>query len=153
MTGPQHPVRALVLLPALEDDEVRSAPPFTWSRRFTATSGAGANARLQVRPRLTVARWCGDIEAAARITDALMNYAVRTGQPFDDGCVVLRLTVDTTGALLIEVEDAGPDVPYVENVDVGTGIRISWCLKKEDGAVVGRTAFARISAELTGGAA
>jgi hypothetical protein len=42
---------------------------------------------LRVRPRLTEARWSGNIDIAARIAHQLTDNAVRHGRPFHNGCV------------------------------------------------------------------
>ncbi|MEU1203522.1 hypothetical protein ABZ446_46040 [Streptomyces sp. NPDC005813] len=87
-------------------------PRYTWGTRLTASPNAGPNARLRVRTRLTVAHWSGNINAAARVADKLVDNAYRHAKPIGpgQGWVELRLTVmPTTDELLIEVDDATPE--------------------------------------------
>ncbi|MGW7410204.1 hypothetical protein ACWGI9_42140 [Streptomyces sp. NPDC054833] len=104
-----HPVSATVLLVPLQQEE---EPRFKWQTRLTANEGAGPNARLRVRTRLTVAHWPGNIDAAARVADKLVDNAIRHAKPFGpgEGWIELRLTVPSrTDELLIEVDDASPE--------------------------------------------
>jgi len=150
------PVSATVVLLPREDPEL---PRYRWDTKLLANEAAGPNARLRVRPRLTVARWSGDNDAAARIADKLVDNAARHGKPFGDGCVGLRLTVvPRTEQLLIEVDDAVPEFPDFEAVTsdshlAGRGLwwvkhyraRLSWDLKRDgDGTVVGKTVQALV---------
>ncbi|MEU6071820.1 ATP-binding protein [Streptomyces sp. NPDC047082] len=93
------------VLPSQPDEE----PRYKWQTRLTANEAAGPNARLRVRTRLTVARWPGNIDAAARVADKLVDNAIRHAKPFGpgEGWITLRLTVLLgTDELLIEVDDA-----------------------------------------------
>lgn len=104
-----HPVSATVLLLPLQQEE---EPRFKWQTRLTANEGAGPNARLRVRTRLTVAHWPGNIDAASRVADKLVDNAIRHAKPFGpgEGWIELRLTVlSGTDELLIEVDDASPE--------------------------------------------
>ncbi|MFF4542283.1 hypothetical protein [Streptomyces aureus] len=86
--------------------------PFQWTTRLVADFGAAANTRLRARPQLTVCSWPGNIDAAARVASHLVDNAVRHGQPFPDGKVVLRMLARLdTDELLIEVDDALPEFP------------------------------------------
>ncbi|MFC8715268.1 MULTISPECIES: hypothetical protein [unclassified Streptomyces] len=134
----------MILLVSGEEDA--PAPRCIWSRRFAADSRAGASARLYVRTRLTVAGWSGDVDLAARLVDCLLSNRVRHGRPFADGCVVLRLTVDEPGGLLIEVDDADPEVPGQLREALGADLRLSWQVKLEEGTVVGKTLRAHLTA-------
>ncbi|MEU1201265.1 hypothetical protein ABZ446_34320 [Streptomyces sp. NPDC005813] len=82
-----------------------------------ASAHAGPNARLRVRTRLTVAHWGGNVDAAARVADKLVDNAYRHAEPFGpgQGWIELRLTVRAeTDELLIEVDDATPTFPDFE---------------------------------------
>ncbi|WP_432190286.1 hypothetical protein [Streptomyces sp. Tue6028] len=142
-------------LPAQQHD----VPRYTWSTRLTGSPNAGPNARLRVRTRLTVAHWSGNIDAAARVADKLVDNAVRHADPFGPGkgFVELRLTVLPAEELLIEVDDALPLFPDFEAVatqscepaGVPKGLwwvrhyrgALSWAPKKDDvtGDVIGKT--------------
>jgi anti-sigma regulatory factor (Ser/Thr protein kinase) len=101
---------ALLPLPA-------ERPPFHWVTRLVADRGAAANARLRARPQLTVCSWPGNIDAAARVASHLVDNAVKHGQPFTDGKIVLRMRAHgDTDELLIEVDDALPDFPDFDQV-------------------------------------
>ncbi|MFF4551336.1 hypothetical protein [Streptomyces sp. NPDC001435] len=103
----QHPVGATVALLLLQAEDEP-----TWSRewRLTAVEGAGPNARLRALPLLTMWRWSGNVDAAARVADKLVDNAVSHGRPFPDGCVSLRFALfPQTDELLIEVSDAYPE--------------------------------------------
>ncbi|MFJ3310745.1 hypothetical protein ACIPSA_48960 [Streptomyces sp. NPDC086549] len=59
-----------------------------------------------------MAHWPGNIDAAARVADKLVDNAFQHAEPFGpgEGWVELRLTVlPKTDALLIEVDDATPE--------------------------------------------
>jgi hypothetical protein len=145
-----------VLLLPLEEQEM---PRYRWETKLLANAAAGPNARLRVRPRLTVARWPGNVDVAARITDKLVDNAANHGNPFSDGCVGLRLTVlPNTEELLIEVDDDNPDFPNFAAVTSadhpnGRGLwwvkhyraELSWDEKRDgDGMVVGKTVKALV---------
>ncbi|MFJ9718168.1 ATP-binding protein [Streptomyces sp. NPDC101213] len=139
-------------------DGPETTPRFTWETKLLANAAAGANTRLRVCPRLTAARWPGNIDVASRIADKLVDNAVRHGRPFPDGCVTLRLTVvPDTERLLIEVDDAAPDFPDFDaalaEASGGCGLwwvkhyraRLTWEEKKDgDGRVVGKTVKALV---------
>ncbi|MEU9190127.1 hypothetical protein AB0D14_37495 [Streptomyces sp. NPDC048484] len=92
--------------------EAEGKPAFEWTTTLVAEEGAGANARLLVQPWLTISRWPGNVDAAARVADKLVDNAVRHGRPFDDGRVSLHLIVAAdSGELFIEVDDAYPEFP------------------------------------------
>ncbi|MGW3152082.1 hypothetical protein ACWDG1_47390, partial [Streptomyces sp. NPDC001177] len=100
----------VILLPLQQEDETE--PRYKWATRLAATEAAGPNARLRVRTRLTVARWPGNIDAASRVADKLVDNAFRHAKPFGpgEGSIDLRLTVLAgTDELLIEVDDALPE--------------------------------------------
>ncbi|MGW7387075.1 hypothetical protein [Streptomyces sp. NPDC054794] len=95
----------LHVLPSHHDEE----PRYKWQTRLTANTGAGRNARLRVRTRLTAARWPGNVDAAARVADKLVDNAFRHAKPFGpgEGWIELRLTLlPGPDELLIEVDDA-----------------------------------------------
>lgn len=153
---PAGTATALLPLPAEQS-------PFRWSTRLVADSGAATNARLRIRPRLTVCCWPGNIDAAARVASHLVDNAVRHGRPFADGKVVLRLLAHPdTDELLIEVDDAFPEFPDFDQVanqsheprSAPPGLwwlahyrgTASWDLQKDDGEVVGKTVQALLPA-------
>jgi anti-sigma regulatory factor (Ser/Thr protein kinase) len=157
---PAGTATALLPLPAEQ-------PPFRWSTRLVADSGAAANARLRIRPRLTVCSWPGNIDAAARVAAHLVDNAVRHGKPFPDGKVVLRLLAHPdTDELFVEVDDAFPDFPDFAQVanqspdprPAAPGLwwpahyrgTVSWDLKKDDGEIVGKTVQALLPATWDG---
>jgi hypothetical protein len=139
-----------------EDWEQR--PRYSFETPLLASNAAGPNARLRVRPRLTEARWSGNIDVAARVAHQLIDNAVRHGRPFHNGCVVLSLTVLNSEQLLIEVDDARPEFPGFEEVTgpdhrIGCGLwwvrhyhgRLTWHPKTDtDGTVVGKTVRAQV---------
>ncbi|MFF7476983.1 hypothetical protein [Streptomyces sp. NPDC008092] len=144
---------AVTLLPLQTEEQ----PAFEWSTKLLANEGAGPNARLRTRPWLTFGHWPGNVDAAARVADKLVDNAVRHGKPFNDGCVSLHLIVTRdTHELLVEVDDANPEFPDFEKVANQTGEpqgkpaglwwvdhyrgRLSWDVKRDvDGEVVGKT--------------
>ncbi|MFD5815624.1 hypothetical protein [Streptomyces sp. NPDC127038] len=148
--SPAGTATALLPLPA-------EPGPFRWSARLIADRGAGANARLRARPRLTVCGWPGNVDAAARVIGHLADNAAWHGRPFQDGKIVVRLIAHPgTSELLIEVDDARPDFPDFEQVanqshetrPAPTGLSwaahyrgtVSWDVKRDDdGANVGKT--------------
>ncbi|MFF0001135.1 hypothetical protein [Streptomyces avermitilis] len=145
-----HPVRAtMILLPLQLEEE----PRWTWSTTLRADWGAGSNARLRVRPRLTMSHWTGNIDVAARVADKLVDNAARHGKPFGAGHVVLRLTLLPTDELLIEVDDSHPSFPDFEAVASGSlhqdcGLwwvnhyraKLSWAVKRDaNDVVIGKT--------------
>jgi hypothetical protein len=143
----------VALLPLQADDE----PAFTWTTKLVANEAAGPNARLRTRPRLTMSNWCGNIDAAARVADKLVDNAARHGKPLEGGYVKLRLTVlRRTDELLIEVDDGYPDFPNFDQAvasgsEPGQGAhglwwvlhyrgRLAWDVKRnDDGETVGKT--------------
>ncbi|MBG7704817.1 hypothetical protein HCJ76_43850 [Streptomyces sp. MC1] len=150
-----HPVSATVaLLPLMMDPET---PRFRWDTKLMANEAAGPNARLRARPRLTVARWSGDVDLAAQVIDKLVDNAARHGKPFSDDCVHVRLTVlSETDELRIEVDDADASFPDFDAIVSGShprgrglwwvqryGGRLSWEVKRDDDErVVGKTVTA-----------
>ncbi|MFJ3674009.1 hypothetical protein ACIPSE_47000 [Streptomyces sp. NPDC090106] len=132
-------------------------PAFTWSVSLVASAACGLLARQRVRPALTMARWEGNVDIAARVADKLVDNALVHGEPFGDGTVTLRLIIDaTTRELLIEVDDALPDFPGFAAVANQSSTlrgtprgpwwvahyqgRLSWdVIKTEDGRLSGKT--------------
>ncbi|MGW7261093.1 ATP-binding protein [Streptomyces sp. NPDC054834] len=104
----KHPVSTTVALLPLqaEEEPMRSRE---WS--LTANEGVGPNARLRARPLLTAWRWAGNVDAAARVADNLVDNAFRHGQSFTDGCITLRFALFPNDELLIEVSDARAEFP------------------------------------------
>ncbi|MFJ8086228.1 hypothetical protein ACIQ6Y_37365 [Streptomyces sp. NPDC096205] len=146
---------ATVVLLALQD-EPEEMPRYQWGTKLLANAAAGPDARLRVRPRLTMARWAGDVDAAGQVSDKLVHNAAHHGKSFSDGCIDLRLTVHTeTEVLRIEADDADP---AFADFDMATstpphgsglwwvqhyGAHLSWDVKRdEDGRVVGKTVTA-----------
>ncbi|MEU9273241.1 hypothetical protein AB0E04_48995 [Streptomyces sp. NPDC048251] len=105
----RHPVAAVMTLMPLEPEK---EPPFTYKVRLQANAMAGPNARLRARTQLTIAHWAGNVDAASRVCDKLVDNAFRHGRAFRDGRLPFRLTVHPeTHELLIEVDDADPEFP------------------------------------------
>ncbi|MEU9314055.1 hypothetical protein [Streptomyces sp. NPDC048256] len=142
----------MTLLPLAPEEE----PPFTYSVRLQANEMAGPNARLRARTQLTIAHWAGNVDAASRVCDKLVDNAFRHGKAFKDGRVPVRLTVYPEMAeLLVEVDDANPEFPGFTEITAmelngrpPSGLwwvshyrgRLSWdVLKDGDGQVVGKT--------------
>ncbi|MER6678146.1 hypothetical protein [Streptomyces sp. NPDC000983] len=138
-------------------------PAFNWVTPLVADTGAAANARLRTRPQLTICRWPGSIDAAARVAARLVDNAARHGKPFSDGTVVLRLLAHPdTDELLVEVDDALPDFPGFaqaakpsrEPRPVPPGLwwvshyggTLAWDLLKDDGVACGKTVQAILPA-------
>ncbi|MFH8772041.1 hypothetical protein [Streptomyces sp. NPDC017958] len=157
----EHPVRApVILLPLQQEDEAE--PRYKWATKLTATEAAGPNARLRVRTRLTVARWPGNIDAASRVADKLVDNAFRHAKPFGSGqgWIELRLTLEPkTDAVLIEVDDPLPEFADFEAATTAEpegsppGLwwvrhyqgTLSWDVRKDDvDTVVGKTVRALI---------
>lgn len=103
--------------PAISAQDETASPPeqeplFAWFMRLQADQGAGPNARLRARTRLTMANWPGDIEVAAFMAARLADNAARHGKPFSDDRIILRLTVmKETRDLVIAADDAEPPSP------------------------------------------
>ncbi|MBL1109422.1 hypothetical protein JK361_33400 [Streptomyces sp. 5-8] len=151
-----HPVRSAMVLVAMEPDQF---PRYAWESSIAVNEGAGRSARLRVRTRLTVARWAGDVEVAARVAEVLVDNAGRHGQPFANGFVDMRLRVfPGTDELCIEVDDAVPEFANFAAVTSpsheqgrglgrvrGYGGRVSWCPRRDaDDMSVGKTVTARL---------
>ncbi|MFD9441830.1 hypothetical protein ACFWBR_27255 [Streptomyces sp. NPDC060006] len=146
-------IQAVTLLPY----EPAEKPAFDWCTALLADEGAGRNARLRCRTWLTIARWSGNVDLAARVADKLVENAVRHAKPFADGRIHLRLIVTAdTHELLVEVDDAYPEFPGFETVanqsgkatGTPTGLwwvahywgRLSWGpMKDDDGVNLGKT--------------
>ncbi|WP_424858481.1 hypothetical protein [Streptomyces sp. SAI-170] len=151
----QHPVSATVALLALQD-EPEETPRYQWGTKLLANAACGPNARLRVRPRLTMARWAGDVDVAGQVSDKLVHNAAHHGKPFSDGCIDLRLTVHAeTEELRIEVDDADPAFADFDTATStppqGSGLwwvqhygaHLSWDEKVDEGGrVVGKTVTA-----------
>lgn len=129
-------------------------PAFSWRVSLVASAACGLLARQRVRPALTMARWEGNVDIAARVADKLVDNAIVHGKPFGDGTVTLRLIIDaTTRELLIEVDDALPDFPdFAAVVNQSSTLRgtppgLWWVahyqgrdvMKAEDGQLSGKT--------------
>lgn len=106
-------VSSTMVLTALEPaDETQRG--WNWCRQLPV-KGVRQSAQIFTRSRLTLTRWTGDVEAAARTAAVLADNGARHGQPFPDGSVALRLIVDPeTSELLIQVDDADPHFPGFE---------------------------------------
>ncbi|MFD7459200.1 MULTISPECIES: sensor histidine kinase [unclassified Streptomyces] len=146
-----HPVSATVCLTALQAEGV---PRSEWSVELLVNADIRRGARMRTRTRLTVSRWAGNVETAARIAAELADNAAKHGQPFFNGCVILRLgTIPESGELVIRVDDANPVFSGFEEVKAmprgvqcGLGFvqhqqaRLDWhVLQDDDGVVVGKT--------------
>ncbi|WP_367575257.1 ATP-binding protein [Streptomyces griseoaurantiacus] len=154
-TGQRHPSATVSLLPPQQQ-----TPRLDWTNKLLANRGAGPNARLRVRPRLTVAFWAGDVDAAAQVADKLVDNAVKHGMPFSDGCVSIRLRVAAdTDDLEISVTDAGREFPDFDTVASAPpahsglwwvrhhGGDLTWELQRDDdGLVYGKTVTAHLTA-------
>ncbi|MFJ7905204.1 hypothetical protein ACIQ6V_32760 [Streptomyces sp. NPDC096198] len=153
---------ALGLLPLRQDDG--DEPRFKWATRLMATEVAGPNARLRARPRLTVAHWPGNVDAASRVADKLVDNAVQHGKSFGEGIgwVELRLIVlSKSDDLIIEVDDASPGFPGFEYATTAEAAgrppglwwvrhyqgTVSWHIKTNStGTAVGKTVRALVPA-------
>ncbi|MFF7191111.1 hypothetical protein ACFZAR_39270 [Streptomyces sp. NPDC008222] len=164
LTDDVHPVSATVILLPLQAQDDADQPRYRWKTRLVASAAAGPNARYRVRPRLTAANWAGNIDAASRVADKLVDNAVRHGQPFGpgEGWIELRLAVEPgTDALVIEVDDADGAFPNFEIAKsavpepegLPTGLwwvrhyrgDLTWAVKKTDeGETVGKTVKATL---------
>ncbi|MFF7130448.1 hypothetical protein [Streptomyces sp. NPDC008240] len=123
LTMAQHPVSSTVMLLPLqpEDEPARSRE---W--RLTVNAGAGPNARLRARPLLTMWRWAGNVDGAARVADKLVDNAFRHGWPFTDGCIRLRFTLyPKTDELLVEVSDSKPEFPNFDQATTADPVPLS----------------------------
>ncbi|GAB7102038.1 hypothetical protein JCM4814A_03520 [Streptomyces phaeofaciens JCM 4814] len=145
----EHPVRAILALTALRPE---GEPRASWRIRLPATASIRQAARMRTRSRLTVSHWRGDIDTAARVAGEITDNAAKHGQPFSDGCVILRLTVLEVGELLVQVDDADPCFPNFAPLNVGSletltglgfahrlGAKLDWHMLLEDGSPVGKT--------------
>lgn len=155
--GRRHPSATVSLLPPQEEQRT---PRLDWTSKLLANRVAGPNARLRVRPRLTIAFWPGDVDAAAQVAEKLVTNAVRHGTPFSDGCVSIRLRVAAdTDDLEISVTDAGPEFADFDAVACAPSARsglwwvrhhggdLTWEPQRDDdGLVHGKTVTARMAA-------
>ncbi|MFF8431056.1 hypothetical protein ACF07Y_39165 [Streptomyces sp. NPDC016566] len=156
--GTAHPVSATVVLLPLEPEPTSR---LRWGTRLLVDEGTRRNARIQVRTRLTVANWTGDVDAAARVAAELAANAAQHGRPFEDERVALRLHLRSeSGVLLIEMDDANPDFPDFAVAASGRrgaesglgfarrqGAQLSWDVSTDpDGAVLGKTVRAVVAA-------
>ncbi|KAB1989788.1 hypothetical protein [Streptomyces triticiradicis] len=148
-----HAVGAVPSLLPLAAESTR----FAFSSSLDSDGRAAPRTRVIGRQWLTIGRWAGNIDAAARVADKLVDNAVRHGKPFDDGKIVLRmLALGETEELLIEVDDAYADFPDFDQVSrpnrepcsAPTGLwwlahyygTLSWASKQDDtGQVIGKT--------------
>ena len=79
---------------------------------MTAEQWIGGNTRIRVRPRLTAARWPGNIDAAARVCAMLTDNAVVHAKPLPGNVIGLRLVCpQDSDVLIIEVTDGLADFP------------------------------------------
>lgn len=138
-------------------DETAAAPPptpqYVWFWRLKADKGAGPNARLRARTRLTMAHWPGDVEAAARMASHIADNAAEHGRPFSDDRIILRMEVmEGSRELRIYADDADPKFRAFAAVGGGfegtksglwqitqAGGHVSWHVKQDDGTVLGKT--------------
>lgn len=86
-------------------------PLWQWRATFEANGSASGNARVHTRTQLTMGKWPGDIEHAARIAAQVMGNAERHSSPPPRARMGFRLAVIATGELLIEVTDPLPAFP------------------------------------------
>ncbi|KPI22954.1 hypothetical protein QFZ56_002618 [Streptomyces achromogenes] len=131
-------------------------PAFDWSTSLLANEAAGPNARVRTRTWLTIGHWHGNVDIAARVTDKLVDNAVKHGKISAPARIPLRMAViPETHELMIEVDDASPDFPGFNEVakqsgevrGTPTGLwwvahyrgRLSWDVKSVDGETVGKT--------------
>ncbi|MFK0113160.1 hypothetical protein [Streptomyces sp. NPDC091217] len=135
----------------------RSALRFWWQGWMSTAFNVGPNTRLRVRPRLTAARWTGDVDAASKLAAVLADNAARHGKPFaPDDRILLRLwCVEETGELIIEVDDTEPAFPGFEDLATAPsdgsrpsslwwvlhrGGRLAWkATFDDDGNITGKT--------------
>ncbi|MEU3788512.1 ATP-binding protein [Streptomyces fructofermentans] len=143
-------------------------PRFLQFWPLTATVHAGPNARLRMRPWLTMSRWPGNIDQAARVADKLVDNAVKHGKPLQGGYVHLRVFgLPETDELAIEVEDGLPEFPGFEEAAAQSGEvqgrpkglwwvaqyrgRLCWGTRvDDDGQIVGKTVQALLPATWDG---
>ncbi|MGQ4344065.1 ATP-binding protein [Streptomyces sp. SAS_275] len=144
-------------------------PRFQQSWPLNADTTAASKTRIHLRTWLTVARWDGNVDQAARVAGHLADNAVRHGKPLQPGNLVfLRVFVlPDTNELAIEVEDALPDFPrFADHANQSGEVhgqpgglwwvphyhgRLSWDVTKDDsGQVVGKTVQALIPATWDG---
>jgi hypothetical protein len=136
--------------------ELDEEPRFRWAGAMSAEQFIGPNTRLRVRPRLTAARWPGNIDAAARVCAMLTDNAVAHATPLEGNVIPIRLVCpQDSDDLVIEVDDAGADFPDFEQVSTVLseggkphGLwwvhhyrgRLAWKVKLNDeGRVIGKT--------------
>ncbi|MFJ9729459.1 hypothetical protein ACIRP3_42685 [Streptomyces sp. NPDC101209] len=149
--------------PPTQDQTVTPPPTqqFMWDWRLQADQGAGSNARLRVRTRLTMAHWPGDVEVAARMASHIADNAAKHGSPFCDNRIILRMEVmQESHELRIFADDADPAFPNFAEVSGGfaatksglwriteSGGCVSWYVKQDDGTVLGKTVQVIVPAE------
>ncbi|MGW1564102.1 hypothetical protein ACWCQ1_47780 [Streptomyces sp. NPDC002144] len=92
--------------------ELAEQPRFQWEGRMSAERFIGPNTRIRARPRLTAARWPGNIDAAARVCAMLTDNAVLHAKPLSGNVIGLRLVCpQDSDVLIIEVTDGLADFP------------------------------------------
>ncbi|MET7606603.1 hypothetical protein ABZS96_29720 [Streptomyces avermitilis] len=143
---------ALALLPLQWPEK----PAFDWGTSLLANEAAGPNARLRARAWLTIGRWHGNVDIAARVADKLVDNSFKHGKLSAPGRVSLRMAViRETHELMIEVDDSNPDFPGWTEVANQTGEargtptglwwvahyrgRLAWGVLSADGETVGKT--------------
>ncbi len=130
-------------------------PEYQWGTRLRTEGNINSVTRMRVRPPLESSGWRGNIDAAARVSAALTENAVRHGKTFHDGQIAIRLFCpQDTGELFIEVDDAShifarfDDVTSTIRGSRGTGLwwvyhyrgHLAWRIKKSsEGMPSGKT--------------
>ncbi|MEU1273567.1 hypothetical protein [Streptomyces sp. NPDC005799] len=85
---------------------------FRWEGRMSSEQFIGPNTRIRVRPRLTAARWPGNIDAAARVSGMLTDNAVVHAKPLAGNVIAICLMCpQDSDVLIIEVTDGLADFP------------------------------------------
>ncbi|MEU3340421.1 hypothetical protein [Streptomyces sp. NPDC006668] len=86
---------------------------------MSAEQFIGPNTRIRVRPRLTAARWPGNIDAAARVSGMLTDNAVVHAKPLPGNVIGICLICPTdSDALVIEVTDGLADFPGFDQLSI-----------------------------------
>ncbi|MEU3795888.1 hypothetical protein AB0F07_39940 [Streptomyces fructofermentans] len=174
---PQRPALLAGVAPAPTPASAAVLLPYTNSPRLfeqfwplAFTPSAGPNARLRMRPWLTLARWPGNIDQASRVADKLVDNAVQHGKPLPGDYVHLRVFgLPESEELIIQVDDALPEFPGFEEAGAQSGEvhgqpkglwwvahyrgRLCWDTRQDDdGQIVGKTVQALLPATWDGSA-
>ncbi|MFF9901258.1 ATP-binding protein [Streptomyces longispororuber] len=91
-----------------------TAPPRAeWSTTLTPPGDVARKARMQVRTRLPLLGWWGDVENAAQVASRLVDNAMTHGRDPDRPEWSLELVLVMTAAdeLIIAVQDTTPNFP------------------------------------------